>query len=44
MASKNIDQMAWMATKIFATIFARFKFYRKNLVRTQKIAAIGTLL
>ena len=31
MASKNIDQMAWMATKIFATIFARFKSYRKNL-------------
>ena len=23
--------MAWLATKIFATIFARFKSYRKNL-------------
>ncbi|MGV7224473.1 MAG: hypothetical protein ACQ9MH_23525 [Nitrospinales bacterium] len=31
MASKSVDQMAWMATKVFATIFTRFKSYRKNL-------------
>ena len=35
MASKSVYQMAWMATKVFATIFTRFKSYRKNLAHNE---------
>ena len=44
MASESVDQMAWMATKVFATIFTRFIGVVRKTFRLRTVFLLQPLM